>query len=295
MLNPDRYFSPVPAVRDTARALYSRVAELPLVCPHGHVDPRMLALDAPFPNPAALIVIPDHYLVRMLYSQGVPMESLGHPAARRRRGRNRPAADLAACSPTTSTCSAGTPSGAWLAHEFEGVLRHRRAARRRVGDAHLRPHRRAASRGPSSARERSSTASRSRCSARPTPRPTRSSGIARLRHSGWTRRHPADLPAGPRHQHPAIHRGNAEIDRLRRAHRTTTFATTRTYIRALESRRAFFKSMGATATDHAAETPFTAELSPAEATRCSSARWPDATEADGRARSPDTCSWRWPA
>src|SRR5687768_5650645 len=73
MLNPNRYFSPVPAVREIARGLYDREADLPLVCPHGHVDPRMLAEDAPFPNPAALIVVPDHYLVRMLYSQGVAM------------------------------------------------------------------------------------------------------------------------------------------------------------------------------------------------------------------------------
>src|SRR5262245_62937763 len=79
MRNADRYFSPVPAVRKAARVLYSECARLPLVCPHGHVDPRLLARDEPFPNPAALIVIPDHYIVRMLYSQGVPMESLGIP------------------------------------------------------------------------------------------------------------------------------------------------------------------------------------------------------------------------
>ena len=79
MLSPDRYFSPIPGVREIARELYQLGAAFPLVCPHGHVDPRLLALDTPFPDPAALIVIPDHYIVRMLYSQGVPMESLGIP------------------------------------------------------------------------------------------------------------------------------------------------------------------------------------------------------------------------
>ena len=80
MLNRDRYFDPTPAVRDIARALYERVARLPLVCPHGHVDPRILAEDTPFPDPAQLLVIPDHYVTRMLYSQGVPLEALGVPS-----------------------------------------------------------------------------------------------------------------------------------------------------------------------------------------------------------------------
>ena len=96
MLNPDRYFDPAPDVRDLARELYGRAARLPLVCPHGHVDPRLLAENTPFPDPAALLVMPDHYLTRMLYSQGVPLEALGVPRARRRAGRDRPAPDLAA-------------------------------------------------------------------------------------------------------------------------------------------------------------------------------------------------------
>ncbi len=50
MLNADRYFSPIPAVRISRGVLYERVASLPLVCPHGHVDPRMLAENAPFPG-----------------------------------------------------------------------------------------------------------------------------------------------------------------------------------------------------------------------------------------------------
>ena len=79
MPNPDRYFDPDPAVREVARRLHSIFAGLPLVCPHGHVDPSILAEDLPFPNPAALFVVPDHYLFRMLYSQGLSMESLGVP------------------------------------------------------------------------------------------------------------------------------------------------------------------------------------------------------------------------
>ena len=79
MLHPDRYFDSNPTRLDIARRLYRQVAALPLVCPHGHVDPRLLAEDPRCPDPASLIVSPDHYIFRMLYSQGVPLEKLGIP------------------------------------------------------------------------------------------------------------------------------------------------------------------------------------------------------------------------
>ena len=76
-LHPDRLFPADPRVREIARALYREVAELPIVSPHGHTDPAWFALDRPFENPAALLLQPDHYLFRMLYSQGVRLEELG--------------------------------------------------------------------------------------------------------------------------------------------------------------------------------------------------------------------------
>lgn len=79
-LDPDRCFSPVTMVRKRARELYESVKDLPLICPHGHVPPRLLAdPEARLGNPAELFIIPDHYIFRMLYSQGVPMEDLGVP------------------------------------------------------------------------------------------------------------------------------------------------------------------------------------------------------------------------
>jgi glucuronate isomerase len=76
----DRYFSPDPAQRDIARQLYHTVASLPLICPHGHVDPRLFANpDYSFGSPTELLVIPDHYIYRMLNSQGIPLETLGIP------------------------------------------------------------------------------------------------------------------------------------------------------------------------------------------------------------------------
>src|SRR5690606_30042687 len=79
-LDPDRCFSPVPSVRARARELYEGVRGLPLVSPHGHVPPELLADEsARFSDPASLFIVPDHYVFRMLYSQGVPLESLGVP------------------------------------------------------------------------------------------------------------------------------------------------------------------------------------------------------------------------
>jgi glucuronate isomerase len=80
-LSPDRYFSPEPSQRALARQLYSEVKELPLLCPHGHVTPALLGdPDARLASPAELFIIPDHYVTRMLYSQGIPLEDLGVPS-----------------------------------------------------------------------------------------------------------------------------------------------------------------------------------------------------------------------
>jgi glucuronate isomerase len=76
-LHPDRLFPADPATRNIARALHERIADLPIVSPHGHTDPEWFATDAAFPDPAALLITPDHYVFRMLYSQGVPMRALG--------------------------------------------------------------------------------------------------------------------------------------------------------------------------------------------------------------------------
>ena len=260
MLAPDRYFSPIPVVRAAAQALYDEFGSLPLICPHGHVDPKMLALDEAFPNPAALIVIPDHYIVRMLYSQGVPMESLGIPRL-----------DGGAVEPDPRAIwqrfadrfylFRGTPSGAWLAHEFEGVfgidepLTSATAMRiyDRIDESLRRPEFR-----PRALFERFKI--EVLCT---TDAATDTLEFHRqIRDSGWrgvvrpTFR--PDLAVNIRHPQFA-----AEIGRLSAAtgEDITSYAA---YVRALESRRAFFKSMGATATDHAAETPFTAELSPGD-------------------------------
>jgi len=76
-LHPDRLFPADPVVRDIARRLYQQIAHLPIVSPHGHTDPRWFAKDESFENATRLLLLPDHYVFRMLYSQGISLESLG--------------------------------------------------------------------------------------------------------------------------------------------------------------------------------------------------------------------------
>jgi glucuronate isomerase len=75
--HPDRLLPADPAVRPVARRLYDAVRDLPILSPHGHIDPRILADDVPFADPASLFVTPDHYVTRLLHAGGVPLDDLG--------------------------------------------------------------------------------------------------------------------------------------------------------------------------------------------------------------------------
>src|ERR1044072_4563996 len=90
LLHEDRFFDSDPAVRRAARALYEETRGLPLICPHGHVDPRVLAEDQPFGDPTELILRPDHYILRMLYARGVPVGEIGKRVTGRARGPPAP-------------------------------------------------------------------------------------------------------------------------------------------------------------------------------------------------------------
>ena len=77
ILNEDRLFPSESTTRSIARRLYSSIRGLPIISPHGHTNPRWFSENEPFPDPAQLFVVSDHYVFRMLYSQGVPLEQLG--------------------------------------------------------------------------------------------------------------------------------------------------------------------------------------------------------------------------
>ena len=76
-VHPDRLLPVDPAVRGIARRLYGAVRDLPIISPHGHIDPKMLLDDVPFRDPAQLFVTPDHYVTRLLHASGIPLEALG--------------------------------------------------------------------------------------------------------------------------------------------------------------------------------------------------------------------------
>ncbi|HEX6496330.1 MAG TPA: glucuronate isomerase [Acidobacteriaceae bacterium] len=76
LLHPDRLFPANPEVREIARRIFSEIRDLPILSPHGHTDPRWFADDTAFPDPTALFLLPDHYILRMLYSQGIAMQTL---------------------------------------------------------------------------------------------------------------------------------------------------------------------------------------------------------------------------
>src|SRR3954471_2462082 len=119
-LDPDRLLPPEPATRAIARDLYRVVAGLPIVSPHGHTDPAWFATDAAWSNPTELLLAPDHYLFRMLYSQGVKLEALGVPnRSGQAKADPREAWRLFA---SHYYLFRGTPSRLWLDHVFAEVF-----------------------------------------------------------------------------------------------------------------------------------------------------------------------------
>ncbi|MBO1752479.1 glucuronate isomerase [Actinotalea sp. BY-33] len=120
-LHPDRALPADPTTRDLARSIYSSTRDLPIVSMHGHVDAAMLNADQPFGDPAEVFVVPDHYLVRMIVSQGVPHDSLGVP----RRDGGPVEADPRAIWRTFCEhwhLYRGTPTRFWLEHVFVEVF-----------------------------------------------------------------------------------------------------------------------------------------------------------------------------
>ena len=252
-MNPDRFFSSDPATRDIARELYQTVAALPIVSPHGHVAPRLFAdPNATFGTPADLFIIPDHYVTRMLYSQGIPFESLVE-------GDHRKIWKLFC---ENFHLFRGTPSGIWLTDELASVF-----------GVDEKPSASNADRLFDAVSEKLSSPDFS-------PRQlferfhiealyTTDAATDTLEHhqairqSGWTGNiRPTFRPDGVVNLDAPNWKVN--IDKLSEVSGINV-VDYKSFIQALEQRRAFFKSMGATATDHAALTPATAELTPTEA------------------------------
>lgn len=121
LLNEDRLFPAEPSSRAIARDLYEQVKALPIISPHGHTDPRWFAENKPFPNPAQLFVTPDHYVFRMLHSQGIALEDLGVPRADGGTVETDPRRIWRLFASNYHLLRA-TPSRLWIDHAFQEVF-----------------------------------------------------------------------------------------------------------------------------------------------------------------------------
>lgn len=259
-MEQDRYFSP--GQRDEAAALYETIRDLPLICPHGHVDPRLFVDESvSFGTPVDLLLIPDHYIFRMLYSQGISLEALGIP---RLDGGpvetdHRKIWGLFA---QHFHLFRGTPTGVWLAQELEEVfgVRHKLDA----GSAQAIYDQVAARLSSPDFKPRSLFERFNIEVLCTTDAATDDlAHHAAIRASGWAGRVvPTFRPDNVVNLDTPGWRKNVDALSAVSGIDVVGFAS---FIQALEQRRAFFKGMGATATDHAAITAFTGELSPSEA------------------------------
>jgi len=262
LLNPDRYFSTELSQRRIARELYETVVSWPIVSPHGHVDPALFVQeDASFGTPADLLIIPDHYVFRMLYSQGIALEDLG---IRPLDGAvpeqdHRKIWQLFA---DHFYLFRGTPTGGWITQalaEVFGVQQKLESTNaqalydqiaEKLASPEFRP--RALferfgietlcttdAAGDRLEAHQAIRASGWRGDIRPTFRPD---SVTNLLAPDW----------------------KAQINRLSSASgiEVVSYAT---FIQALEAQRQYFKSIGATATDHGVVTPYTEELPDGEA------------------------------
>jgi glucuronate isomerase len=261
-LNQNRYFDPNPQHQEIARHLYQRVAELPLVCPHGHVDPRLFAdPNYTFGNPAELLIIPDHYIFRMLYSQGVSLEALGIP---RRDGSpvETDPRQIWQLFADHFYLFRGTPTGMWLTLELREVFG---VEEKLTGSSAQAIYDQIATCLTSDMYRPRRLFERFKIEVLCTTDAATDTLEAHqaIRQSSWAGRViPTFRPDAVVNLDTPGWRQNIDSLSLVSEIEVNSY---RSFITALENRRAYFKAMGATATDHAALTPYTESLSPHEA------------------------------
>jgi glucuronate isomerase len=261
-LDPDRLFDPNPARRSAARSLYEEVEDLPIVGPHGHVPPKLLAdPGATLGTPAELFIIPDHYVFRMLYSQGVPMEVLGVPTVDgtpvetdHRRIWQRFCENF--------HLFRATPTGLWLSDELVNVFG---VTEKPTGENAQRTYDDLEERLASP--EYAPRALIERFNVEILCTTDAATDMlehhAALRAEGWDGRvRPTFRPDAVTDLSTPGWREN--IDRLSQVSGIDV-VNYGSFVEALEERRFFFKEMGAVATDHSATTPHTERLSEREA------------------------------
>ena len=260
-LNDDRFFEPDLDTRSVARELYNEVKSLPIISPHGHVDPEILSKNKNFSNPAELLIIPDHYIFRMFYSQGISLESLGISSIDGTYIEKDPR-DIWRIFCKNYFLFSGTPTKMWLSYVFKevfGIDEHPNEnnamaiydhIQKLLSEERFRPrsifdkfnietlcttesaddqlvHHRAI--------KESSWQGNVITAFRP-------DSVMNIESKGWLN----------------------EIEKLSKVSKTT-IDSYKGFISAIENRRQFFKEMGATSTDQGVETPFTQRISDRQA------------------------------
>jgi glucuronate isomerase len=254
-LHPDRLFPQESRARDIARRLYALVADKPIISPHGHTDPSWFDENRPFGNAAELLLTPDHYLFRMLFSQGISLDAVGVP-----RVNGAAPADPRSCWRTFAEhyyLFRGTPSRLWLDWVYVNVFGMKVQLDASTADDYFDAVGEALAQQeflPRSLFERFNIEVLA----------TTESPLDELRHhaairdSGWEGRVITAYRPDPTID-PEFEGFADNVRRLGELAGEDT-GSWRGYLAAHRARREFFKNMGATSTDHGHATARTADL-----------------------------------
>ncbi|HVU31533.1 MAG TPA: glucuronate isomerase [Sphingomicrobium sp.] len=260
-LDPDRLFPSEARSLRIARELYGTVSELPILSPHGHTDPSWFATNAPFANAAELLVIPDHYLFRMLYSQGVPLERLGIERLDGEKSEADPRAAWKLFADHYHLFT-GTPSRLWLDWVFAEIFHLDVRLASETADLYYDRIERALGEPGFRPRALFERFNIEVLATTESPLDPLESHRA-IRQSGWKGRvitsYRPDPVVDP--EYPGF-KENLEKFSEASGEDLSTYAG---YLAAHRNRRSFFREAGATSTDHGHPTPFTADLERGEA------------------------------
>lgn len=260
VLNDDRLFSSDDTERSIARDLYKLVKDLPIISPHGHTDPSWFAKNENFSNATELFLAPDHYVFRMLYSQGIDLKSIG--VGDKSGASDADPREAWKIFANNYYLMRGTPSSMWLNHVFVTVLGLELELSEITADYYYDTIGELLATDAFKPRALFEKFNIELISTTESPIDTLPHHQEILK-SGWKGRvisaYRPDNVIDPEHE--AFFKDLKTFGELT-GEDTSTY---KGYIRAHEKRREYFKSTGVTSTDHGHPSAFTIDLSEAEA------------------------------